>query len=50
MVVNALLRSLKPLGNVTLLLIFFCSVFSIVSMQLFSGVLRQRCVDPSNGA
>eukprot|EP00045_Choanoeca_perplexa_P001967 m.22459 g.22459 ORF g.22459 m.22459 type:complete len:1360 (+) comp11254_c0_seq3:204-4283(+) len=42
--VNSLWSSVKALANVLLLLSFTLIVFSIVALQLFPGVLRQRCV------
>ena len=42
--VNAFLRSMRMLTDVLLLSIFFISVFALIGMQLFVGVLRNKCV------
>eukprot|EP01017_Pseudomicrothorax_dubius_P039142 TRINITY_DN5961_c0_g1_i2.p1 TRINITY_DN5961_c0_g1~~TRINITY_DN5961_c0_g1_i2.p1 ORF type:complete len:637 (-),score=160.90 TRINITY_DN5961_c0_g1_i2:60-1970(-) len=41
--------SVPPLGNTLLLLLFFFLVFGIAGLQLFSGVLKRRCFDPTTG-
>lgn len=42
--VNAFLRSMRMLTDVLVLSLFFISIFALVGMQLFSGVLRNKCV------
>jgi hypothetical protein len=45
--VNAFLRSMRMLTDVLALSLFFISIFALVGMQLFVGVLRNKCVlDP----
>ncbi|KAL8586234.1 hypothetical protein ACOMHN_021499 [Nucella lapillus] len=47
-IVNAMLRAVKMLMEVVLLTMFFLLVFSIVSVQIYRGTLRQKCVfDPA---
>ncbi|XP_076441121.1 sodium channel protein 1 brain-like [Babylonia areolata] len=47
-IVNAMLRAIKMLMEVVLLTIFCLLVFSLVSVQIYRGTLRQKCVkDPS---
>ncbi|XP_033633746.1 sodium channel protein 1 brain-like isoform X2 [Asterias rubens] len=43
-IINALLRSAKMLGEVFLLTVFVLAIFALVSLQLYMGVLRQKCV------
>jgi voltage-gated sodium channel type II alpha len=42
--VNAFLRSMRMLTDVLALSLFFISTFALVGMQLFVGVLRNKCV------
>ncbi|XP_028398945.1 sodium channel protein 60E-like isoform X2 [Dendronephthya gigantea] len=42
--VNAFLRSMRMLTDVLGLSLFFISIFALVGMQLFVGVLRNKCV------
>ena len=42
--VNAFLRSMRMLTDVLALSLFFISIFALVGMQLFVGVLRNKCV------
>ena len=42
--VNAFLRSMRMLTDVLALSMFFISIFALVGMQLFVGVLRNKCV------
>ena len=42
--VNAFLRSMKMLTDVLALSSFFISIFALIGMQLFVGVLRNKCV------
>jgi hypothetical protein len=42
--VNALLKSMKMLSDVLILTTFFLCIFALVGMQLFVGVLRNKCV------
>lgn len=43
--VGSLINAVPQLANILLLLVFLFYVFGIVSIQLFQGRLRQRCVD-----
>ncbi|UJR10951.1 hypothetical protein I4U23_015136 [Adineta vaga] len=43
-IVNALIQSFISLRDVTILSIFILSIFALVGMQLYMGVLRQKCV------
>lgn len=43
-IVNALLKSLKMLGEVMLLTLFCIAVFSLLALQLYMGALKQKCV------
>lgn len=48
--VNAFLKSMRMLTDVLLLAMFFISVFALIGMQLFVGVLRNKCVlNPDDG-
>ena len=42
--VNAFLRSMRMLSDVLALSLFFISTFALIGMQLFVGVLRNKCV------
>lgn len=44
--VNTLLMSMKMLGDVMVLTTFFICIFALIGMQLFVGVLRNRCGIP----
>jgi len=43
-IIGALLGSLADLLQVVVLLIFFAAIFSIIGLQLWSGVLHRTCV------
>eukprot|EP00818_Percolomonas_sp_WS_P004549 CAMPEP_0117439440 /NCGR_PEP_ID=MMETSP0759-20121206/2566_1 /TAXON_ID=63605 /ORGANISM="Percolomonas cosmopolitus, Strain WS" /LENGTH=1994 /DNA_ID=CAMNT_0005231155 /DNA_START=388 /DNA_END=6369 /DNA_ORIENTATION=- len=43
-IVNSLLQSIPPFINVLVLLFFSFGIFGILGVQLFRGVLRNRCV------
>jgi len=43
--IDAMVRALPQLVNVSLLLAFVCIASAIAGMQLFKGVLRFRCID-----
>lgn len=46
-IVNAMLRAIKMLLEVVLMTVFCLLVFSLVSVQIYKGSLRQKCVvDP----
>ena len=45
--VSSILKSMPALGDVAILAAFVFFVFGIVGMNLFKGVLRQRCADPA---
>uniref|UniRef100_A0A673N3L4 Sodium channel protein n=1 Tax=Sinocyclocheilus rhinocerous TaxID=307959 RepID=A0A673N3L4_9TELE len=48
-IVGALIQSVKKLSDVMILTIFCLSVFALVGLQLFMGVLKHKCVlQPSN--
>lgn len=42
--VNSLLRSLKLLSDVLVLFMFSLCVLALIGLQLFSGELRNKCV------
>lgn len=46
MMVNTLLSSIKMLWDVLILTMFFICIFALVGMQLFVGVLRNKCAEP----
>lgn len=46
--VMLLLDTLPMLGNVLLLCFFVFFIFGIIGVQLWAGLLRQRCYIPSN--
>jgi hypothetical protein len=48
-IVTVLLRSLSGLVDVMLLIAFLFSIFGVFAVQLFMGMLRQRCQDDSTG-
>eukprot|EP00818_Percolomonas_sp_WS_P004657 CAMPEP_0117436504 /NCGR_PEP_ID=MMETSP0759-20121206/1040_1 /TAXON_ID=63605 /ORGANISM="Percolomonas cosmopolitus, Strain WS" /LENGTH=1762 /DNA_ID=CAMNT_0005228103 /DNA_START=105 /DNA_END=5393 /DNA_ORIENTATION=- len=43
-IVNSLLQSIPPFINVLVLLFFSFAIFGILGVQLWAGVLRNRCV------
>uniref|UniRef100_A0A673KEM1 Sodium channel protein n=1 Tax=Sinocyclocheilus rhinocerous TaxID=307959 RepID=A0A673KEM1_9TELE len=43
-IVGALIQSVKKLSDVMILTIFCLSVFALVGLQLFMGLLKQKCV------
>jgi hypothetical protein len=43
-----LLDTLPMLGNVLLLCFFVFFIFGIIGVQLWSGLLRQRCYIPTS--
>nr|XP_006818874.1 PREDICTED: sodium channel protein 60E-like [Saccoglossus kowalevskii] len=43
-IINALLKSTKMLAEVMLLTVFVLSIFALFSLQIYMGVLRQKCV------
>ncbi|XP_059418520.1 sodium channel, voltage-gated, type I-like, alpha [Carassius carassius] len=43
-IVRALIQSVKKLSDVMILTLFCLSVFALVGLQLFMGVLKQKCV------
>lgn len=43
-IVNAILKSMKMLGEVVLLILFCIAVFALLALQLYKGVLKQKCV------
>ncbi|XP_051998217.1 sodium channel protein type 1 subunit alpha-like isoform X1 [Xyrauchen texanus] len=48
-IVRALIQSVKKLADVMILTLFCLSVFALVALQLFMGLLRQKCVlQPAN--
>ena len=48
--VMLLLDTLPMLGNVLLLCFFVFLIFGIIGVQLWAGLLRQRCYIPENVA
>ncbi|KAM8758869.1 sodium channel protein type 10 subunit alpha isoform 3-T3 [Rhynchonycteris naso] len=43
-IVGALIHSVRKLADVTILTVFFLSVFALVGLQLFKGNLKNNCV------
>ncbi|KAK7169525.1 hypothetical protein R3I93_005485 [Phoxinus phoxinus] len=43
-IVGALIQSVKKLSDVMILTLFCLSVFALVGLQLFMGILRHKCV------
>nr|AAK55437.2 Nav1.4b [Sternopygus macrurus] len=43
-IVGALIQSVKKLGDVMILTVFCLSVFALIGLQLFMGILRHKCV------
>uniref|UniRef100_A0A8C6LW65 Sodium channel protein n=1 Tax=Nothobranchius furzeri TaxID=105023 RepID=A0A8C6LW65_NOTFU len=43
-IVGALIQSVKKLTDVMILTVFCLSVFALIGLQLFMGLLRQKCV------
>ncbi|TSP09134.1 Sodium channel protein type 1 subunit alpha [Bagarius yarrelli] len=43
-IVGALIQSVKKLADVMVLTVFCLSVFALIGLQLFRGVLRQKCI------
>ncbi|TRY81658.1 hypothetical protein DNTS_025982 [Danionella cerebrum] len=43
-IVGALIQSVKKLADVMVLTVFCLSVFALIGLQLFMGILRQKCV------
>lgn len=43
-IVDALIQSLICLRDVTVLTTFILSIFALVGLQLYMGILRQKCV------
>ena len=46
MMVNTLLASMKMFWDVLILTMFFICIFALVGMQVFGGVLRNKCAEP----
>lgn len=47
--IQLIMKTLPQLGDVLLLLGFIFFVFSILGVQLFQGLMRNRCQDPRTG-
>ncbi|KAM6918646.1 sodium channel protein type 2 subunit alpha-like [Xenentodon cancila] len=43
-IVGALIQSVKKLADVMILTVFCLSVFALIGLQLFMGLLRQKCI------
>ncbi|MED6276289.1 hypothetical protein CHARACLAT_001611 [Characodon lateralis] len=43
-IVRALIQSVRKLADVMILTVFCLSVFALIGLQLFMGLLRQKCV------
>ncbi|XP_051986096.1 sodium channel protein type 2 subunit alpha-like isoform X10 [Xyrauchen texanus] len=43
-IVGALIQSVKKLSDVMILTVFCLSVFALIGLQLFMGILRQKCL------
>ena len=48
-ILEALFAAVPPLQSVMVILIFFYTIFSIAGLQLFSGVMKKRCVSLDSG-
>lgn len=48
-IIMALINSIKPLLSALVVLFFFTLVFAIGALQLWMGVLKQRCLDFHSG-
>ena len=46
--VNTLLKSIRMLSDVLILTTFFLCVFALIGLQLFVGIMSQKCVQTSN--
>lgn len=46
MMVNTLLVSMKMLWDVLILTMFFICIYALVGMQVFVGILRNKCAEP----
>ena len=49
-IVNTLIQSILRLRDVIIVTFFILTVFSLIGMQLYQGVLRGRCVSLSNSS
>ena len=50
-IVNAICNSMKPLGEVMLIMIFLLVIIALIALQAYQGVLRRRCVKvPQNSS
>uniref|UniRef100_A0A3Q2D400 Sodium channel protein n=1 Tax=Cyprinodon variegatus TaxID=28743 RepID=A0A3Q2D400_CYPVA len=47
-IVGALIQSVRKLADVMILTVFCLSVFALIGLQLFMGLLRQKCVRSLN--
>lgn len=43
-IVGALIQSVRKLADVMILTVFCLSVFALIGLQLFMGLLRQKCI------
>jgi hypothetical protein len=43
-IVGAVIESVKNLKDVIMLTMFFLSVFALVGLQMYMGVLTQKCI------
>lgn len=43
-IVGALIQSVRKLADVMILTVFCLSIFALIGLQLFMGILRQKCV------
>ena len=41
---NAIFNSMKPLGEVMLIMVFLLVIIALIALQAYQGVLRRRCV------
>jgi len=46
---NTLFSALPLLRDTLFILMFFFILFAIAGLQLFSGILKTRCINPSDG-
>ena len=49
LIVSAILASMPLLRDTIIVLLFFFIIFAIAGLQLFSGVLKRRCINEETG-
>ena len=48
-VLNAILMAMIPLFHITLLVLFVIIIYSIIGLEMFSGLLHKACFDNITG-